>query len=294
MYTYTLVKEDPNSHPIVPSSDIPLWKALTSELIGTFALVFIGCSAGALAVTQGGTLLGTAFAFGLVLMTMIYILGSYSGSLFNPAIAFGFALSGRMNWGIMLLYWIVQLIAGIAAAALVVYFFGSATGVGASVGSLTYTNQWGAVLAEMIATFVLVITVLLVTRNPMLSVVTGIAIGLVLTFDILAIGTLTGGSMNPARSLGPAIFSDNMSSYWIYIVGPLLGALLAALFYRLFTYDWNCCDKVDECGNPVLDECGRKIKECKVPLVDNCGRKIECKIRGPCGKLIKDCDCPPR
>lgn len=272
---------------IIPSPNVPLWKALVAEFIGTFALVFIGCSAAALTLAQGGSLVGTAFAFGLVLMTMIYVLGSYSGAVFNPAVAFGLAVAGRMNWGIMLFYWIVQVVAAIAAGALVAYFFGTATGVGASVGSLTYSLPWQAVLAEMVATFFLVIAVLMVTRNPMLSLAAGLAIGLVLTFDILAIGPLTGGSMNPARSLGPAIFSNNISSYWIYVVGPLLGALLAALVYRLFTHNWNCCTLKDECGNDILDECGRRIKECKRSLLDNCGNPV----RGPCGRLIADCDC---
>lgn len=267
---------------IVPSPDVPLWKALIAEFVGTFALVFIGAGAAALSLQQGGSLLGTAFAFGLVLMTMIYVMGSYSGANFNPAVSFGLALSGRMNWDIMLAYWFVQLIAGIAAAALIVYFFGSESGVGASVGSLTNTNAWKAVLAEAIATFFLVITVLIVTRKPMLALIAGIAIGLVLTFDILAIGALTGGSMNPARSLGPALFSGNMGTYWIYVVGPLLGGLVAALVYKLYTYNFNCCDKLDECGNPMVDECGNRIKVCEYPVVDRCGRLL----RDCCDEVI--------
>jgi MIP family channel proteins len=266
------------NEPVVPSPDVPLWKALVAEFVGTFALVFIGAGAAALTIQQGGSLLGTAFAFGLVLTVMIYVLGSYSGANFNPAVSFGLALSGRMNWGIMIAYWIVQLIAGIAAAALLLYFFGSASGVGASVGSLTYSQQWKAVLAEAIATFFLVIAVLIVTHNPMLALIAGIAIGLVLTFDILAIGALTGGSMNPARSLGPAIFSNNISSYWIYVVGPLLGGLVAALIYKLYVHNFNCCEKVDSCGNKILDKCGKSIKECRRPLIDNCGNPIrDCK-----------------
>lgn len=261
--------------PVTPSEDVPLWKALVAEFVGTFALVFIGAAAGALTLQQGGSLLGTAFAFGLVLMIMIYVLGSYSGAHFNPAVSFGFALSGRMNWGIMLAYWIIQLIAGIAAAALLVYFFGSASGVGASIGSLTYSQPWKAVLAEAIATFFLVVTVLIVTHNPLLALIAGVAIGLILAFDILAIGALTGGSMNPARSLGPAIFSNNMSSYWIYIVGPLLGGLVAALIYKLYVHDFNCCDKIDPCDNKILDSCGKPIKECKRAIIDNCGNNIK-------------------
>lgn len=79
---------------------------------------------------------------------------------------------------------------------------------------------------------------------------------------------------NPARSLGPALFSGNISSYWIYIVGPLLGGLFAALVYKLFTNDFACCDMVDNCGNKIKDDCGRIIKQCKRPIVDNCGKPI--------------------
>lgn len=257
-----------------------LWKSLLTEFIGTFTLVFIGAGAVALTAQQGGSLVGSAFAFGLALMVIIYTWGTYSGAHVNPAVSFGFALSGRMNWGLMIGYWIAQLLGAIAAGALIAYFFGTANGAGASVGSLTYTDQWKAVLLEAILTFFLVMTVLLVTRNPMLAVASGLAIGLVLTFDMLVGFPLTGASMNPARSLGTAIFSNNMSSYWIYVIGPLLGALVAALIYKLFVTNWSCCAKMDECGNKLKDECGNTLLECKRPVVDNCG------------KQVSDCDGP--
>lgn len=252
-----------------------LWKSLLSEFIGTFTLVFIGSSAVALTVAQGGSLLTSAFAFGLALMTIIYVWGTYSGAHVNPAVSFGFAVAGQMNWLLMLGYWVAQLLGGIAAAALVAYFFGTANGAGASIGSLTNTNAWAAVLMEAFLTFFLVIAYLFIYRNPMLALVSGVAVGLVLTFAFLAGGALTGASTNPARSLGPAIFSNNMGTYWIYIVGPLLGALVAALVYKLFTVDFSCCTKVDDCGKPILDECGRKLKTCKRELLDNCGKPIK-------------------
>lgn len=259
---------------MVPSADVPLWKALAVEFVGTFYLVLIGAGTAALTIEQGGSILNIGLAFGLTLMTLIYIFGSYSGANFNPAVSFGFALAGRMNWGVMVAYWIVQLLAGIAAAALIAYWLPGST-IGATVGILTNTNAWGAVLAEAVATFFLVIAVLLITRNPMLSLAAGVAIGLTLGMGVLALVHITGGSLNPARSLGPAIFSGNMGTYWIYIVGPLLGGLVAALVFRLFTYDWNCCTKVDDCGKPILDACGKPIKECRQPLLDNCGREIK-------------------
>ena len=251
-----------------------VWKSLLSEFVGTFTLVFVGASAVALTAAQGGSVLTSALAFGLALMTIIYVWGSYSGAHVNPAVSFGFAVSGQMHWGLMLGYWVAQLLGGITAAALVAYFFGTGTGAGASVGSLTNSDAWKAVLMEAFLTFFLVIAYLFVYRNPLLALVSGVAVGLVLAFTFIAGGSLTGASTNPARSLGPAIFSNNMSTYWIYVVGPLLGALVAALVYKLFTMDFTCCDKVDDCGNKVTDECGRTIKECRRPMVDNCGKPL--------------------
>ena len=255
--------------------DFNVWKALLCEFLGTFTLVLIGAGAVALTVAQGGSLVGSAFAFGLVLMTLFYTWGSFSGAHFNPAVSFGFAVAGRMPWGLMFAYWIAQFLGGIAAAALIAYFYGTSSGVGASVGSLTNTDQWKAFLVEAFLTFFLVITILFVTRNPYMAIAAGLAIGLVLTFDMLAGAPLTGGSMNPARSLGPAIFSNNMGSYWIYILGPLVGALVAALIYKLFVTDFSCCPKLDACGNRVTDECGNCLKECQRQVVDECGRPVK-------------------
>lgn len=264
-----------NSETISPPVGVELWKALAAEFVGTFALVLIGGSAAAVSLQQGGGILTTAIAFGLVLMTFIYFMGSYSGAHFNPAVSFGFAVTGRMSFINMILYWVVQLIAGIVAAALILYFFGYESGVGASIGSLTYTQPWKAVLVEAVLTFFLVLTVLLITRNPFMSLAAGLAIGLVLTFDIIAGGSLTGGSVNPARSLGPAIFSGNIQSYWIYVIGPLFGAFIAALIYKIFIANWNCKTLRDECGNPITDECGNKLVSCEVPVRDKCGNIVK-------------------
>ena len=251
-----------------------LWKALLVEFLGTFTLVFVGASAVALTLQQGGSLLTSAIAFGLALMAIIYLWGSYSGAHVNPAVSFGFAVAGQMNWGLMLGYWVAQILGGIAAGALVAYFFGTANGAGASVGSLTNTDPWRAVLMEAFITFFLVIAYLFIYRDPLLAIIAGVVIGAVLAFSTITGGALTGGSTNPARSLGPALFTNNIGTYWIYIVGPLIGALIAALVYKLFTYDFNCCYKIDDCGKKVVDECGNCYKVCKRPVLDNCGKQV--------------------
>jgi len=261
------------------------WKSLIVEFLGTFTLVFVGASAVATAINSGtadgsGILLAAA-AFGLALMALIYVWGSYSGAHFNPAVSFGFAVAGQMNWGLMLGFWIVQILGAISAAALVVYFFGNA---GASVGTLTNTDVWKAILMEAILTFLLVIAYLFIYRNPMLAIVSGIVIGSVLAFVTIVGGPLTGGSANPARSLGSAIFSNNIGSIWIYIIGPIAGSLIAALVYKLFVANFNCCYKVDDCGKRLQDECGNCIMECERPKLDKCGKPLV----DECGKAITE------
>lgn len=264
-----------------------VWKCLLTEFIGTFVFVFIGAGAVALTAAQGATSLGTAFAFGLAFITLFYAWSVYSGAHFNPAVSFGYAVAGKMNWALMLGYWVVQLLGAILAAAVIAYFFGTQTGAGASVGTFTYTDKLKAVLLEGLLTFFLVMTVLLVTKNPTVALYSGFAIGLVYTFAYINAGDLTGASMNPARSLGPALFSSNMGTYWIYVVGPLVGALLAALVFRLMTWsketsNGNCKTLKDTCGKPVLDACGKPIQECKLPINDQCGKPL----KDACGKPL--------
>jgi len=257
------------------SNNTNIWKALLAEFIGTFTLVFISASAFSLMEHEDGSLLVKALAYGLVLMSIIYVWGPYSGAHVNPAVSFGFAVAGQMNWGLMFGYWIAQVLGAICGAALVTYFFGSGE---VQQGDLVESFPWKAVLYEAFLTFFLVIAYLFIYRNPLLAIISGLAIGLVLTVAVLGGHLLTGGSTNPARSIGTGMFSGNLTNSWIYIVGPLLGALLAALIYKLFTIDMSCCNKLDECGNKVLDECGNQIKECRRPVLDSCGN------------VVSDCD----
>ena len=262
------------------------WRSLLVEFLGTFTLVFVGASAVAAAINAGNAdgvgLLTAAAAFGLALMTLIYVWGSYSGAHFNPAVSFAFGVTGQMNWGLLLGYWLAQILGGIAAASLCFYFFGNA---GATVGSLTNTDAWKSIFLVAILTFLLVIAYLFIYRNPMLAIISGIVIGSVLAFTVLVGGPLVGaGSVNPAAALGSAIFSNNMGSIWIYIIGPLLGALVAALIYKLFVANFDCCYKVDECGKRIQDECGNCIMECERPKLDKCGRPIV----DECGKTVTE------
>lgn len=252
-----------------------LWKALLAEFIGVFILVAVVIIAIISIPTTGLSPVGAALVYGLTFAGLYYIFCQRSGSHLNPAVSAGFAFAGRMNWGLMLGYWIAQILGGIAAAALAVWFFGSDSGVGAAIGTLTTANVGAAVVLTAILTFLLVLVFLFVTASPMLAVVAGLVIGFVLAAIVIAgYQGVGGGATNFAWAFGSAIFSNNLGTIWIYIVGPLLGALVAALIYKLFTVDFSCCDKLDENGCKVLDECGKPIKVCRRPVVDNCGNAI--------------------
>ena len=208
------------------------YRPYVTEFIGTFLLVLFGCGVAAMLGKNPSASIATALAFGVALVVLVYAFALASGANFNPAVSLGLAVDGRMSYNQMAGYWIVQFAGGILAAALLLYLLGEASGLGASIGSLTNSFPWKAVLVEAIITFILVFTVLVVTANASYTAVSGIAIGLALFIAVLFGFYLTGGSANPARSLGPAIFTNNLSTVWIYFVGPLLGGLIAALAYR--------------------------------------------------------------
>ncbi|MCW5875746.1 MAG: aquaporin [Anaerolineales bacterium] len=206
------------------------YKKLLAEFIGTFALVFIG--AGTVAVGVGG-LLGAAFAHGLVIVSIAYAYGSISGAYLNPAVTFAIALKGNLDWNRALGYVAAQLLGGAAAAALLFYILGgAASGLGATLPA-EGIGDLQAVVLEAVLTFFLVNVILFTTQGKQETPFAGLAIGLTLAALILMGGPLTGASLNPARSFGPALFTG-FGQFWIYVLGPLLGAALAAGVYRAF------------------------------------------------------------
>jgi MIP family channel proteins len=217
-------------------------KAAMAELIGTFTLVFIGAGAGALAESSGGGLVGVAFAHGLALMVIIYAWGNISGAHVNPAVTFGVCVAGKISWIKAVSYWIAQFLGAIAAAYLLLWLLGHGTNLGATVGSLTPMGETPAagtdalrvIVLEGVLTFFLVVAVMASGVHGLNGNLAGVAIGLVLTMDILFGGPLTGASMNPARTLGPAIAGGDVSYVWMYFVGPLAGGAAAGLFYETY------------------------------------------------------------
>lgn len=215
-----------------------LTPALIAELVGTFALIFVG--AGAAALGTGG-LVGVALAHGLVVLSFVYAFGHISGTHINPAVTVGVWLAGKMDAGRAFSYVVFQIIGGILGAmALRMVLGGTATGLGQTlpasslaVGSTTISVSVGmAVVLEAILTFFWVNCVLNAAVSGKAGNLAGLAIGMTLTLCILMGGPLTGASLNPARSIGPAVALGDFGSLWIYIAGPVLGAVVAALLYR--------------------------------------------------------------
>jgi MIP family channel proteins len=212
------------------------WKPIIAEVVGTFTLIFAG--AGAIIAneaTRGGVgLLGIALAHGLAIGVMVSALGAVSGGHFNPAVTCGFLVSGRISPGTAVSYVIAQL-AGATAAGLTlwgVYPSAAVQAVHLGTPSLAPGTSPGAgLLLEGIGAFFLVTVVFGTAVHPGAPKIGGLAIGLTITMDILAFGTLTGASVNPARAFGPALVAGAWADQWVYWVGPLAGGAVAGGLY---------------------------------------------------------------
>ena len=214
-----------------------LSKALIAELIGTFTLIFIGVGAGALDVG----LLPVAFAFGGVVIGLAYAYGHISGTHINPAVTLGVWASGKMEGGRAAAYVISQLLGGVLGAfALRWVLGGTETGLGVTAlaqnlqvgdASITVMPLTGLIL-EAILTFILVNSVMNAGISGKATHIAGIAVGFTLIALILMGAPLTGASLNPARSLGPALAASNYTDLWLYLLGPILGGVTAGLLYR--------------------------------------------------------------
>ncbi len=215
-----------------------------AEFIGTFTLVFFGCGAAVIAGADIG-LTGISFAFGLALIGMAYGIGSVSGCHINPAVTLGVVAAGRMHATEAIPYIIAQ-VAGAIVGALVLYIIVtgkgggydvSATGLGQNgwgAGYLGEYNMASAFLFEFVATFLFVTVILGATAKDAPAAMAGLAIGLALVVIHLVGINITGVSVNPARSFGPALFAGEtaLGQLWLFILAPILGALASGAVFR--------------------------------------------------------------
>jgi aquaporin Z len=217
-------------------------KKYVAEFIGTFTLVLVGCGTAMLTgCDKWGGYLTTAFAFGLVIVGMAYCVGNVSGCHINPAVSLAVLISGRMPVSEFFFYVIAQVLGAISGAACLKIIFSmgnvtDATGGLGSNGLAGVNGSWAAgLIVECLLTFIFVLVILGVTDSAYNhGSFGGVVIGFSLVMvHVLGIG-LTGTSVNPARSIGPAIFAggDALASLWVFIVGPFVGAALAALIYK--------------------------------------------------------------
>ena len=208
-----------------------LARSLVAELIGTFALVFAG--AGAIMVdakTHALGHVGVAIAFGLVIMVMIYAVGHISGAHFNPAVSFAFALTRHFPWPRAGAYVLAQAAGALLAAALLRASLGDLAHVGATLPS---GSQAQSFLWEVVLTFFLMLVIMSVATDARaVGEAAAIAVGGTVGLDAMFGGPISGASMNPARSFGPAVVSGDLHALWLYIVAPLVGAALGALAYQ--------------------------------------------------------------
>lgn len=218
-------------------------KTLIAELIGTFALVLFGCGSAVLAGGEVGQL-GIAFAFGLAIVAMAYGIGPISGCHVNPAVSFGAFIAGRMTLNSMFQYWIAQFIGAVLGAA-VLYLIASgkagydlaSNGLGQNGWGSGYLGEYSLVSAlvfEIVATFLFLVVILGATQKSAPGMVAGLAIGLTLAVIHIVGIQVTGVSVNPARSFGPAVIVGGaaISQLWLFFVAPLIGAALAGILFR--------------------------------------------------------------
>ncbi len=212
-------------------------KKLIAEFIGTAVLVLVGCGAAVLGGDNIGQT-GISLAFGFAIVAMAYGIGPISGCHINPAVSLGVFLAGRMKAGEMVLYWVAQFIGALAGAAILALIAGSTLNLGQNGWGAGYLGEFplmAALVFEVVFTAIFIIVILGVTGAEGAPGFAGLAIGLTLAGIHLVGIQVTGVSVNPARSFGPAVLAGGVAiqQLWLFIVAPAIGAVLGAVLFRL-------------------------------------------------------------
>lgn len=209
-------------------------RALVAEFVGTFFLVLMGCGAIIVNIQTNKTAVthvGVSLVFGLVVMAIVYAFGHVSGAHVNPAVTAGFLLMRKITVGMAAMYIATQIVAAVAACGVLRYLFGLENSgyLGSTIPSGTWQQSF---ILEFFLTMFLMATVLWAAVHPKATAsLGGVAIGGVVALEALFAGPICGASMNPARSIGPAIVSGKTDVVWVYIVSTTLGAIAATILY---------------------------------------------------------------
>lgn len=217
-------------------------KKYLSEVLGTFAMIFCGTGAMTINEVTGGDVshVGIALTWGFIVMAMIYAFGDISGAHFNPAVSIAFAFANKFEWKEVPKYIIAQLIGAFLASIILRVLFPTSELLGMTVSS--FDVSWRAFVLELLLAFFLMLTIINVsTGSKEVGIIAGIAIGGVVLLEAMFAGPMTNASMNPARSIAPAVVAGNLKNLWLYILAPIIGALLAVLACRLVKDD-TCCN----------------------------------------------------
>ncbi len=215
-------------------------KKCVAEFIGTFALVFAGTGAIVINEASGGAIthVGISLTFGLIVLAMIYTVGDVSGAHLNPAVSFGFFAARRFPLHELIPYVLSQCAGAFIASGILRFLFPNNQSLGATLPSGSATQSF---ILELILTAILMFVILSVSTGAAEKGITaGIAVGGVIGLEAMFAGPICGASMNPARSLAPAVISQHLSSLWIYLLAPVLGALLAVIMCRCAREE-GCC-----------------------------------------------------
>lgn len=211
-------------------------KKYFAEALGTFAMLFCGCGAMTINEVTNGSIshVGVASVWGLIVMAMIYAFGATSGAHFNPAVSIGFAVAKRFPWKEVPKYFLAQLIGGVIALALLWYLFPESQSLGESIPRTGFANIKAALL-EGILTFMLMLTIInIATGSKEVGIMAGVAIGGVVLLEAMFAGPMTNASMNPVRTIAPALFTGKLNHVWFYIVAHIIGAVAAVLAFKAF------------------------------------------------------------
>lgn len=207
------------------------FRPLLAEFIGTFALIFVGIGA---IKTAGHDIVAVALAHGLTIAAFVAATLHISGGQLNPAVTFGLVCGGHVTIGAAIRYWVAQCLGGISAAFICLSLFGRDVVITGTPQLAIDLTPWQGILVEGILTFFLVFVVHGTAVDTRSRTPAALAIGATITLDILFGGTLTGAAMNPARVLGPAVAANFWKAHYVYWIGPLAGAALGGLVYRVF------------------------------------------------------------